>query len=596
MKYALICSPGGSGLKQAVEDRLVPFLKDKENLVIQHVDVEDVLCGSYAVRRSLEGMPLTRAPNMGEVTRNVPRTDVIRMWKQALRESITTLNYRALGQHGLPQADLSILTCHLDLYGGRWRELYSPLDLRALVEDGHEVTHVLLLIDDIFDMYYRLSRPGFLYDEDASVIAYVAERRKEQAGAPPMSKAKQLAAVEAIWPFEWKSNVLFALLAWRRAEMLMAEAVAHQLNARYLVYSLKQGVGPVAHWLTSPERFTVYVSHPISRPREERRKGAWPKDNVVEGCNSLPASLDPLGISCVMPTGIDELRFQPDAAKSPLPILEPRWPIPTVETLYTLPDQINPEPEHTRMFLSNHKYLNENWGPRLRPLINVIGAEVAFRDHHLVVATDGLLVFRPFYGDGKTSRGVAAEVEHWRSLAKSDPKRRAAFVHFRKDVALVLAEVAKLPASAGGLDYQIFATLVAELESQGYIRPGMAQRIIQKLLLDSSFESLLDTGVVPPDVQSKLKSNLQTLVRQAELRIIGEQLTLISMPEVPSGIWVIDSDKELPSCMKGVADFLSSSTAPPPTEWQEAGLASMQDVRTSPQPTVRRPKSTARRR
>ncbi len=79
MKYALICSPGGSGLKQAVEDRLVPFLKDKENIVVQHVDVEDVLCGSYAVRRSLEGMSLTRAPNMGEVTRNVPRTDVIRM-------------------------------------------------------------------------------------------------------------------------------------------------------------------------------------------------------------------------------------------------------------------------------------------------------------------------------------------------------------------------------------------------------------------------------------------------------------------------------------------------------------------------------------
>jgi len=594
MKYALICSPGGSGLKQAVEDRLIPFLRDNEKIVIQHVDVEDVFCSSHAVRQSLRGMPLKQAPNVGVVTRSVPRTDVIRMWKQALRESITTLSYKAVGDDGSPPADLSILTCHLDLYGGRWRELYSPLDLRALVEDGHQVTHVLLLIDDIFDMYYRLSRPGFLYDEDASVTSYVADQRKEQARPTPMSKAKQLAAVEAIWPFEWKSNVLFALLAWRRAEMLMAEAVAHQLNARYVVYSLKQGVGPVAHWLTSLERFTAYVSHPITRPREDRRKGAWPNDNVVEQCNSLPASLDSLGISCVMPTGIDELRFKPDTANSPLPILEPRWPIPIVETLYTLPTQANANPEHTRLLLPNDKYLIEDWGPRLRPLINVIGTEVAFRDHHLVVATDGLLVFRPFYGNGKTSRGVAAEVEHWRSLAENEPKRRAAFVHFRSDVALLLAEVAKLPAKAGGLDYQIFAALVTELESQGYSRPGMAQRIIQKLLLDGSFESLLDTGVVPPDVQSELKANWQTLVRQAELRVIGEQLTLISMPEGRSGIWILDSDKDLVPGMKAIADFLSS-IAPPPTEWQAAGLDAMQAVRPQPQPTGSRPKSIAKR-
>ncbi len=295
-----------------------------------------------------------------------------------------------------------------------------------------------------------------------------------------------------------------------------------------------------------------------------------------------------------MPTGIDELRFQLDAASSPLPILEPRWPIPTIETLYTLPEQTNPDPEHARLLLSNDKYLAENWGPRLRALINVIGTEVAFRDHHLVVATDGLLVYRPFYGNGKTSRGVAAEVEHWRSLTENGPRRRAAFIHFRKDVALVLSEVAKLPAKAGGLDYQIFAALVAELESQGYSRPGMAQRIIQKLFLDSSFESLLDTGVVPSDVQSKLKSNWESLVRRAQLRVIGEQLTLISMPEGRSGIWILDSDKDLVPSMKAIADFLSS-IAPPPTEWQAPGLDAMQAIRPQPQPTPRRPKSTAKR-
>ena len=318
---------------------------------------------------------------------------MIRYWKQSLRQSLTApTQLDKLGPGGL-----NVLTCHLDLYGGRRREFYSPIDVRALVEDGHTVSHVLLLIDDIYDMYVQLSQPGLLYDERAGLPEYMRARQREGSIDLTEISADESKRLRGEWTLEYKANVLSVLLAWRRAEMLMAEAVAHQLDARYMVYAIKQSTAAVASWLLNASRGGVYISHPITRPRDSRRgSGKWPSDGVVEECNALQGALDKSGVTCVMPTGIDELRFVLVGERK-VPRLDVRWPIASpggaTSATHCMWPEHSDQPELAHILFSpwSPKTMIETGDPGAGRLANQISTEVPFRDHHLVAADPGLL-------------------------------------------------------------------------------------------------------------------------------------------------------------------------------------------------------------
>jgi hypothetical protein len=582
LRYVLICSPGGSGLKDAVEDRLKPFLTET-NAVFCHQDVEDELCASYDVRKALQGLPVPIRPTVGDITRYLPRTQVIRFWKSALQQSLTSLLQCS---DRYENRSLNLLTCHLDLYGGRRREMYSPIDVRLFIEDGHEVSHVLLLIDDIYDMYVRLSQPAALYDEAAGISEYVRDQGRPEAPEQRGDRRPEASRLQrAKWTIEWKANVLAVLLSWRRAEMLMAEAVAHQLNAKYIAFGVKQSVAAVTHWLLDPSRQGVYISHPISRPRRERRKtGLWPTDRVVEECNELQMELDTHGVTCVMPTAIDELRFA-TAPAGELPRLDTRWPIASKradfsDTLYKTSGQA--EPELTYVLLpSKQQSDSTNWRPWLGALQNQIKTEIAFRDHHLVAANPGLLVLRPFYGNGMTSEGVGAEVDHWQALAK-DPNpaagdRRAVFIHFAEDVEAMLREALRIDSSS--LDFQINAATVAILEREGFSRHGMAQTLVRRLSNDAGFDSLLDAGLIPLDLQTKLRERWPSITESAAVRVLQELLTLIEMPPNRAGIWIVRSETELRNEYPTIAKFLRGELLKSPDDWITAALDALNNVR-----------------
>ena len=304
------------------------------------------------------------------------------------------------------------------------------------------MSHVLLLIDDIYDMYVQLSQPGLLYDERAGLPEYMRARQREGSIDLTEISADESKRLRGEWTLEYKANVLSVLLAWRRAEMLfMAEAVAHQLDARYMVYAIKQSTAAVASWLLNASRGGVYISHPITRPRDSRRgSGKWPSDGVVEECNALQGALDKSGVTCVMPTGIDELRFVLVGERK-VPRLDVRWPIASpgerLQRHTVCGRSIGPTraSAHSLKPLIS-KTMIETGDPGSGRLENQISTEVPFRDHHLVAADPGLLVLRPYYGEGVASNEVAAEVDHWQTLAE-DPtqvKRRAVFVHFTADI------------------------------------------------------------------------------------------------------------------------------------------------------------------
>jgi hypothetical protein len=219
-----------------------------------------------------------------------------------------------------------------------------------------------------------------------------------------------------------------------------------------------------------------------------------------------------------------------------------------------------------------------DWTPWLRSLVNQIETEIPFRDHHLVAANAGLLVLRPFYETGESSRGVAAEVEHWLALVEGgeNRRRRAVFVHFEADVTKLLE---KISAGQGGLEYQVHRAMVAILEERGYSRPGMAEPLIQKLTKDSSFDNLLDAGLIASDHQSKLRSQWPAIAEEAGLRVLERQLTLGEMPTGAAGIWLVESEDELRKAYPQIASFLKKITTTAPADWRTLGLKILRDAR-----------------
>lgn len=579
MRYVLVCSPGGSGLKQAVEERLLPHLEER-HVDYFHEDVEDVLCGAEDTVRALKGQSVPPRPNVGHVTHYLPRTQVVRLWKRSLGQSLVSLHQRSDKVGG---NSLNLLSCHLDLYGGRRRELYSPIDMSILSQTPYKASHVLLLIDDIYDMYVRLAKKSALYDEVAGLTEYF---RQQQASLKPddQEPAAPFPPRAAAWNLEWRTTVLANLLAWRRAEMLTAEAVAHQLGAKYMVFAIKQSVSAVSNWLLE-DRPSVYISHPITRPRDYRRgHGEWPPDNVVQECNSLQRQLDAHGVTCVMPTGIDELRFAQKAAGGAVPRLDTRWPIASdsedfVDTLY-VKDPGADQPELTFMLLEEGQQNDElDWRPWMSGLSNQIKAEVAFRDHHLVANSPGLLVLRPFYEVGTTSHGVAAEVDHWRLLTQ-DPElrqenRRAVFIHFADDVAHMLRAVRKLKEFS--LDHQILNSLALLIEDEGFSPKGMAKTVMRRLSDKEGFDSLLDAGLIPAHLQTELRAKLPALRATATARVLEEQLTLQPMPPERAGIWIVESEDELEREYPHIAEFLRGSSSAP-NGWIQRAQSILQAV------------------
>lgn len=580
MQYVLVCSPGGSGLKQAVEERLLPHLRDRRVRYF-HEDVEDVLCGAEDTVRALRGQSVPPRPNVGHVTHYLPRTQVVRLWKRSLGQSLVSLHQRS---HKAGGNSLNLLSCHLDLYGGRRRELYSPIDMSILSQAPYKASHVLLLIDDIYDMYVRLAKKAALYDELAGLTEYVRQQQTSLKPDDPEPTAP-FPPRAAAWNLEWRTTVLANLLAWRRAEMLTAEAVAHQLGAKYMVFAVKQSVSAVSNWLLEDDRPSVYISHPITRPRNYRREhGDWPLDNVVQECNGLQRQLDAHGVTCVMPTGIDELRFAQTSAGRAVPRLDTRWPTASVsddfvDTLYVR-DPAADQPELTFVLLEESQQNDAlEWRPWMNGLSNQIRAEVAFRDHHLVANSPGLLVLRPFYEVGTTSHGVAAEVDHWRLLAQ-DPElhernRRAAFIHFADDVAHMLRAVRQLKEFS--LDHQILNSMALLIEGEGFSPEGMAKTVMRRLSDKEGFDSLLDAGLIPPHLQTQLRDRLPELRATATARVLEEQLTLQPMPPERAGIWIVESEEELEHEYPQIAEFLRGSTAAP-SAWIQRAQSILQTI------------------
>lgn len=560
MEYWLVCAPAGCGLKGAIDRLLSSLGSDLGTAAVDHEDVEDVLCDLAETRELLAeiGVPLYGPPTMFEVSYNLQREQVIRLWQQALDQALTSL------RNGSGQ--LKLLSCHFTLYGGRRREFYIPLRISSLSSREAVPTRLLLLIDDVLDMYARLTQPNYLYDEDKLSNDYIRGIQTEE-----RVTTAQLEGIRPQLILEWKVSTLTALLAWRHADMLIAESVARQTRSKYLAFGVKNLLTVAKSWLLNHEPASAYLSHPITRPRTQLSDdGVWP--DVVNQFNELQKAFQGREVYCVMPTAIDEFRFRrhPHDPISQLePTLGPRWPIPTEsdyeDTLY-LPPPGGPELEN---LIDPGGVATFNPDPWLRSFESQVKLEIAFRDHHLVANCAHLFVFRPLYDEGKFSRGVFAEIDHWNLLASenSGSHRRAVFIHFSADVGRMIE------LEGEDIVRRTFNNTERIWQERGW-SPGNARRIREVVesggALSSS--SLLDAGFVSPPQQNQIESEWPEVRMGARIAALREKLTGVALPESQLGIWVLGGADEMRASYDEIAQF-TKGESPPPTSWEETAEA-----------------------
>jgi hypothetical protein len=461
MSLTLVCSSPGTDLRASLESLEASIRSVSRD--VRREDVEDVLRGALeATDPELEALsnsePFVQVRNsrphqqwnMEVVTEELPRRLVIELWRGALQFALARL-----GDGG----GRRLLSCHLTLYSYRSNEFYSPVAISAF-PDNLVPSTVLILIDDVFDMFERLRQPGMVYEscetdyirrsvktddlnEELNLIC--ADQVQQEVNPADLQLCQRLR-------FEARTNTLQQLLAWRRADMVLGELIAAQWpDSRVAFIGTKQDRHALARWLREDQPI-AYLSHPISRPRRDLREertrnpdASWDAVPVVSQFNDLQFELGARDVFAVMPTAIDEFRLvRGDHPLSRRPLLDDRWPIPQhSDVLYRPPSASAPE---YRELL----HLGEVHDPpavdgMLRSLEMSIRDEIAFRDHLLVAHTNHLIVFRPLYQKGDFSDGVLAEIQHWEALARSDGRRRSVFVHAPEDLTALEGFLAEEP-------------------------------------------------------------------------------------------------------------------------------------------------------
>jgi len=325
-----------------------------------------------------------------------PKCLLLRLWKDAIDNSL----------RALPIRRTLFLSLHPILYSSDSREYFSPVDLdylkRKLNERGRKVGAVISLIDDIYDIYRRLRAPNELLSdveytgEDSAILQSIVE--------------------------------IMMLLDWRAQEIMRAEQIAQSLGVRHYVLATKHPLS-VAYDLIFTAKTPVYISHPISAVRALERRGKKAEAKRIKSeINSLIRRLVKSSkLTPIFPTTIDEFRISQDGDRY-IPALTERWPFDSPRRLlYCNPPKEPRNPlDPDRWFKAAKKNKPEKL-PMLHELLKTlrdrIGMQVGARDKKLVEQSDGLVVFRPYFG-GTLSEGVQKEIAHRNTLNEYCPKPR----------------------------------------------------------------------------------------------------------------------------------------------------------------------------
>jgi len=567
-EYILVFAPPGVGLSKAVE-------KLAGELDAELADIEGEIKKDPEIRQALEAIRATFLTpiNMETLTHNLPRTVISKLWKDSVARCLEKLKDS--------DKSVRILSGHLIYYSGKRSEFYSVVDrdcffLKAVGQVILKPTCVLLLIDDIYDMYTRLPD---LYSPD-QIESFLRKLQRDINIDASMLSKDRLSSLT----FGWEVRNLLHLLSWRHLEPIVAENLALQLGARFLAWPVKQFIEPIKSYLKNSEATAIYLSHPITDPRNERNESEqWPAFTTNE-INKLQETFSAEGITLVMPTGIDELRFQVRNHQY-TGVLEARWPLVSAEEtkiLYSRPDNVQDihystllKPQYWDFQEKNLFPLGENEYTQalrsevnafLQVLVREIEAQISSRDFLFIYHTKGLIVYRPYYAKEPRptfSGGVDAEVRLWEDIVQLGEQRFIAFVHFKNDVTSMLRSKKE------GILQEFTDTVWGLLAKKYYIGRNTIANMVESRGNITEIENILNKANIAQTDRKKLKTGFCENWKQGKIELLEKYLNdTVEVEEKLTGVWILENFDLLRAEAKNIANFLRSGT-PRGNTWEE---------------------------
>lgn len=552
--YILVFAPPGVKLDDVAN-------KLAEKLKAEHEDIELEIKLNPDTETALKDIsaPLISPINMETVTHYLPRSKINEFWTVAVD--------KCFDKFGDSNKPIKILSGHLIYYSGKRNEFYSVVNQATLAKGNLKPTSVLLFIDDLYDMYARLTESDQLYSP-GQVWQFLRKYERETGIDTKSLPRERLSSII----MGWEIRNLLHHLSWRRLESVMAENLAHQLGVPFLVWSVKQLTESIKLCFDNPESLPIYLSHPVSEPRRERdENGDWPE--FTYEVNQLQQVLCEHGITLIMPTGIDELRFHLQEGRY-TGYLKDRWPLIDNETelLYSPSGEAADfhykalllpkywDPENRKLFpLEIDEWsatLKSEVNAFLQVLVREIESQIAWRDLLFIYHTEGLMVFRPFYArepKATFSGGVDADVGLWEDLSQLGSKKRAVFIHFEEDVKLMFE--AKRERIWKEFVYAVWDLLHKKYNIKDR---DIVENMVQNRGDISEVEKILNRSNITQRDKEVLRSEFLEIWHQGKIYLLKKYLiSAVNVKEEKLiGIWILKDFEQLKKESVNIANFL----------------------------------------
>ncbi len=307
-----------------------------------------------------------------------------KVWKEAFDEIIHEINSE-------PEK-FFFLTMHSVYYHQDKSEFVSAIDYNLIGQLEGKVKAMIVLIDDIYDIYYKLTRPTKMYDE-------VIGKDKD--------------------PFEalFKSILnLNNILEWRQIEITISRSIAKILNLKTLyIVATKHPILIIKRMVEKPfeDLKFYYLSHPISQIRRDASAEIPSFAGELKSFMKDIENYDDLIL--FIPTTIDEYRIKLENERL-MPGLTPRWSLPfSNEKLITNIAKGAPsdfKPLNPLNYIPSDNIEKKPLSYLLSFIEKNIYKQITARDLSLVEQSkNGLIVYRPYF-PYKNSGGVLREIEH----------------------------------------------------------------------------------------------------------------------------------------------------------------------------------------
>lgn len=442
LNLTIVFAPSGVGLNRSIS-KFSKWLKKKHtsfNLI--HSDVEESL---LAIARE-RGLITSKRARIKEVIKNYPRELVRTLWDEAFQRSVESICSRA-AEIKTSNDLLPIITGHCVYYHPTQPQFYVPLHcgyIRLALSKApmrFKIRRVALLIDDIHDMYRRLCGENEILDHHHACRTALKDYWMRKSVEPNISILQEKNQVllgrndqERMVSLQTILEQFGKLLNWRLQEKTIAEHLARELNAQFVLFATKQSSEVFLGVLLG--RKTVYVSHPITAPRREI---GFANNELVKAVNKIPSLLT--DYACISPTAIDELRLMHvteypygGALNLRNGSLSERWPFLAAKSNLLWDPPKNNLPKNEEFLKLEAKYLHDRISidSLIAPLQDSIMLQVAHRDHILVANSDAMIIVRNYYS-GHTSKGVAEEILHWVRRVQHE-KKPTVFILYPQDM------------------------------------------------------------------------------------------------------------------------------------------------------------------